>query len=402
MSKLRTWIDDRFPLSEWIDKHLTGYYAPKNFNFWYYFGVFSLFVLLNQILTGIWLAMYYTPTAADAFASVEFIMRDVQFGWLIRYLHSTGANAFFIVIYLHMYRAIIYGSSKKPRELLWIFGMVIFVLLMMESVSGYVLPWGQMSFWAIKVLISVFSVIPVIGKNIVIWLQGSYNVSGVTLHRFFSFHVIAFPLIIIFLVFLHIIALHQVGSNNPDGVEIKDNKNKQGKPIDGIPFHPYYTVKDFMGLIIFLFIFLSVVFFAPTMHGYFLEYANFAQANPLVTPAHIAPPWYLAPFYSMLRAVPNKLMGVCAAAGAIALLFVLPWLDRSPVRSIRYRGIYSKIAITVMVISFSGLGLLGVIHLTPARLIIARGLMILFYAVFLLMPFYTRHEKTQTPPTRLR
>lgn len=402
MSKLRTWIDDRFPLSEWIDKHLTGYYAPKNFNFWYYFGVFSLFVLLNQILTGIWLAMYYTPTAADAFASVEFIMRDVQFGWLIRYLHSTGANAFFIVIYLHMYRAIIYGSSKKPRELLWIFGMVIFVLLMMESVSGYVLPWGQMSFWAIKVLISVFSVIPVIGKNIVIWLQGSYNVSGVTLHRFFSFHVIAFPLIIIFLVFLHIIALHQVGSNNPDGVEIKDNKNKQGKPIDGIPFHPYYTVKEFMGLIIFLFIFLSVVFFAPTMHGYFLEYANFAQANPLVTPAHIAPPWYLAPFYSMLRAVPNKLMGVCAAAGAIALLFVLPWLDRSPVRSIRYRGIYSKIAITVMVISFSGLGLLGVIHLTPARLIIARGLMILFYAVFLLMPFYTRHEKTQTPPTRLR
>lgn len=402
MSKFRTWIDARFPLSEWIDKHLTGYYAPKNFNFWYFFGVFSLFVLANQILTGIWLAMYYTPTAADAFASVEFIMRDIQFGWLIRYLHSTGASAFFIVIYLHMYRAIIYGSSKKPRELLWVFGMIIFVLLMMESVSGYALPWGQMSFWAIKVLISVFSVIPVIGKNVVIWLQGGYNVTGVTLHRFFSFHVIAFPLIIIFLVFLHIVALHQVGSNNPDGIEIKDHKDQYGKPLDGIAFHPYYTVKDFMGLIVFLFVFLSVVFFAPTMHGYFLEYANFAQANPLVTPAHIAPPWYLAPFYSMLRAVPNKLAGVCAAAGALALLFVLPWLDRSPVRSIRYRGIYSKIAICILVISFSGLGLLGVIHLTPTRLNAARILMILFYAVFLLMPFYTCHEKTKVPPKRLR
>lgn len=382
MSKFSTWINDRFPLQEIWDKHAAKYHAPKNLNFWYLFGVFSFIVLINQIVTGIWLAMVYTPTATDAFSSVEHIMRDVPFGWLLRYMHAVGASAFFIVIYLHMYRGIMYGSFKAPRELLWIIGMFLYVILLVESASGYVLPWGQMSYWAIKVLITVFSVIPFIGKEIVVWLQGDYNVSSVTLHRFFAFHVIAIPLLIIFLVWMHIIALHQVGSNNPTG---KDN-------IEKIPFHPYFTIKDLCGVIAFLFLFFAIVFFAPTMHGYFLENANFAQANPIVTPLHISPPWYLAPYYSILRAIPNKLMGVSLGAGAIVLLFLLPWLDRSKFRSIQFRGKYSKIALTIFVISFIGLGFLGTEPLTDTNIIFSRIFTLLYYLFFLLMPWYTKYE----------
>lgn len=382
MTKLFSWLNARFPFQEIWNKHAANYHAPKNLNFWYFFGVFSLVVLINQIVTGIWLAMVYTPTSADAFSSVEHIMRDVEFGWLLRYMHAVGASAFFIVIYLHMYRSIMYGSFKAPRELLWIIGMILYVILLIESASGYVLPWGQMSFWAIKVLITVFSVIPFIGKQLVILLQGDYNVSGVTLHRFFAFHVIAIPLLILFLVWMHIIALHQVGSNNPTG---KDNVEK-------IPFHPYYTVKDFAGVIAFLFFFFAIVFFAPTMHGYFLENANFIPANPLVTPLHIAPPWYLAPYYSILRAIPNKLMGISLAAGAIILLFLLPWLDRSKVKSIRYRGNYAKIALTIFVMSFIGLGFCGTENLTDTNIIFSRIFTLFYYLFFLGMPFYSKYE----------
>lgn len=396
LSRLRLWIDERFPMTEIWKRHASEYYVPKNLNFWYLFGVFSLLVLVNQIATGIWLAMYYTPTAAGAFASVEHIMRDVNYGWLLRYMHSTGASAFFIVVYLHMYRGIMYGSFKKPRELLWLIGMLIYVLLLIESVSGYVLPWGQMSYWAIKVLVSVFTVIPVIGKEIVIWLQGDYNVSGVTLHRFFAFHVILIPLLLLFLTWMHITALHKVGSNNPEGIDV----NKQDKE-SCVPFHPYYVVKDLVGVIVFLLVFFGVIFFAPTMGGYFLEYANFAPANALVTPMHIAPPWYMAPYYSILRAIPNKMLGVMLAAGAVALLFVLPWLDRSRVRSIRYKGRYSKVALIVFVISFIGLGVLGTRTLTDANIILSRIFALLYYLFFLLMPWYTQYEKTKPLPKRL-
>lgn len=401
-ASLSEWINKRFPLAEFWQNHAAGYYAPKNFNFWYYFGIFSTVVLINQIVTGIWLAMYFTPTSADAFASVQHIMRNVDYGWLIRYMHSTGASAFFVVIYLHMYRAVMYGSFKAPRELIWLLGMVIYIFLLVESVTGYVLPWGQMSYWAVKVFCTMFTVIPFIGKDITTWLQGDYNVSGVTLHRFFSFHVIAIPLILLLMIVLHFIALHKVGSNNPDGIEIKDNLDLKGNPKDGIPFHPYYTVKDFMGVIAFLFIFAAIVFFAPTMHGYFLEYPNFVQANPLVTPAHIAPPWYLAPFYSIIRAVPDKLMGLSLAGGAVVLLFLLPWLDRSKVRSIRYRGTYTKIALVLFTISFIGLGFYGTQPLSDANIIWSRIFTFIYYVYFLAMPFYTKHETTKPLPKRVK
>lgn len=401
-SKFSVWLNARYPWRQTMQAHMTRYYVPKNLNFWYLFGVFSFLVLINQIVTGIWMAMYYTPTAADAFASVEHVMRDVRYGWLLRYLHSTGASAFFVVIYLHMYRAIMYGSFKKPRELLWLIGMVLFVLLMVEAATGYALPWGQLSYWAIKVIVSVFHAIPVIGKDIAIWIQGDYNVSGITLHRFFTFHVIAIPLVLCAMVFIHIVALHKVGSNNPDGIEIKANRNDQGVPCDGIPFHPFYTVKDLVGVIVFLIIFLAIVFYAPTMHGYFLEYPNFQAANPLVTPAHIAPPWYLAPFYSVLRAVPHKLSGIVLVAASIALLFVLPWLDKSQVKSIRYRGIWSKVALCVFVICFAGLGVLGTMALSEAALWFARLFTLGYFLFFILMPFYTRYEKTKPEPTRVR
>lgn len=399
--RLLGWFENRFPLREFLDKHVTHYYAPKNFNFWYYFGSFSLVVLLNQIITGIWLAMEYTPTPDLAFASVQHIMRDVHYGWLIRYMHSTGASAFFIVVYLHMYRALIYGSYKAPRELLWLIGMMIYVTLLLEAFTGYVLPWGQMSYWGAQVITSFASAIPFIGKFIVIWFRGDFSVSGVTLHRFFALHVVAVPLVLLFLVFIHLVALHYVGSNNPDGIDIKEKKNRQGIPLDGIPFHPYYTVKDFMGLTVFLIVFALVVFFSPGMHGLFLETENYLPANALMTPEHIAPVWYMTPFYAILRAVPNKFLGLMAMAAAIALMFVLPWLDRSPVRSIRYKGNLSKIAIIIFVVSFVGLGYLGIQPVSPLRTFLAAVFSIGYFAFFLLMPFYTRFEKTKIVPERL-
>lgn len=399
--QLSSWFCARLPIREFTRQHVTGYYAPSNFNFWYYFGSFSLIVLFNQIITGIWLAMEYTPTAEKAFFSIQHIMREVHYGWLIRFLHTTGASAFFVVIYLHMYRGLIYGSYKSPRELLWIIGMLIYMSLLLEAFTGYVLPWGQMSYWGAAVITSFASAIPFFGKYLVIWLRGDFNVSGVTLHRFFSLHVIAVPLIILGLVGLHLAALHYVGSNNPDGIDIKNKKDKSGHPLDGIPFHPYYTVKDLMGVSVFLLIFSLVVFFAPKMGGYFLEADNYLPANPLQTPDHIAPVWYMTPFYAILRAVPNKFLGLIAMGAAIAFMFVLPWLDRSPVRSIRYKGILSKIAITIFVISFTGLGYLGIQPVSPLRSILAQIFAVGYFLFFIAMPFYTSYEKTQSVPERL-
>jgi ubiquinol-cytochrome c reductase cytochrome b subunit len=373
---------------------MTGYYAPKNFNFWYFFGSLSLLVLLNQMITGIWLAMEYTPTSEEAFASIQHIMRDVRYGWLLRFMHTTGASLFFVVIYLHMYRGLIYGSYRGPRELLWLIGMLIYLTLLAEAFTGYVLPWGQMSFWGASVITSFASAIPWVGKYLVIWLRGDFNVSGVTLHRFFALHVTLIPIILLGLVFLHLVALHYVGSNNPDGV----NTSHQEKSPSTIAFHPYYTVKDLVGAVVFLIVFSSIIFFAPKMGGYFLENNNFIPANPMQTPEHIAPVWYMTPFYAILRAVPNKFLGLLAMASAIALMFVLPWLDRSRVRSIRYKGIYSKIAISVFVICFTGLGYLGIQPVSPLRTTLAEIFSIGYFAFFLLMPFYTRYEKTSVPP----
>ena len=358
-NKLLNWVDDRFPLSKMWNDHVGEYYAPKNFNFWYYFGALSLFVLVNQLLTGIWLTMNYNPSAEGAFASVEYIMRDVEWGWLIRYLHSTGASAFFVVVYLHMFRALLYGSYQKPRELIWIFGMIIYLLLMAEAFMGYLLPWGQMSYWGAQVIISLFGAIPIIGEELSLWIRGDFNISGVTLNRFFALHVVALPIALLGLVVFHILALHEVGSNNPDGVDIKKTKDKNGNPKDGIPFHPYYTVKDTFGLGVFLIFFATVVFFAPEMGGLFLEKPNFEPANPLQTPEHIAPVWYFTAFYSILRAIPDKFGGVLAMGMAIFLLFVLPWIDRGKVRSIRYRGWGHKIALTLFAIAFVCLSYLG-------------------------------------------
>lgn len=398
---LNAWINERFPLNEFWYKHVSHYYAPRNLNFWYYFGSFSLVVLLNQIITGIWLAMDYTPTAEEAFSSIQHIMRDAHFGWLLRLMHSTGASAFFIVVYLHMYRGLIYGSYKKPRELLWLLGMCIYMTLLLEAFTGYVLPWGQMSFWGAEVITSFASAIPYVGKFIVVWLRGDFNVSGVTLHRFFSLHVIAVPLVLLGLVLLHLIALHHVGSNNPDGIEIKEKKDIRGVPLDGIPFHPYYTLKDLAGLVVFLIIFSAVLFFAPAVGGLFLEPENFTPANPLLTPSHIAPVWYMTPFYAILRAVPNKFLGLMAMASAIALMFVLPWLDRSPVKSIRYKGMWSKIAIVIFVISFIGLGYLGIQPVSQLRSFMAQVFSVGYFSFFLAMPFYTKYEKTRSVPERL-
>lgn len=398
---LFNWFAARFPVREFSERHLTGYYAPRNFNFWYYFGSFSLLVLVNQIVTGIWLAMEYTPTAESAFASVQHIMRDVHYGWLLRLMHTTGASAFFIVVYLHMYRALIYGSYRKPRELLWLIGMLIYITLLLEAFTGYVLPWGQMSYWGAAVITSFASAIPYVGKYLVVWLRGDFNVSGVTLHRFFSLHVIAVPLILCGLVFLHLVALHYVGSNNPDGIEIKEHKNSSGHPIDGIPFHPYYTLKDLVGVMVFLIIFSLVLFYTPQMGGLFLEPENYLPANALQTPEHIAPVWYMTPFYAILRAVPNKFLGLMAMAAAIALMFVLPWLDRSKVKSIRYKGVWSKVAIVVFIICFVGLGYLGIQPVSTLRSFMAQVFSIGYFLFYLTMPFYTRYEKTKPLPERL-
>ena len=398
---LRDWVDDRFPLVQLWNDHMGQYYAPKNFNFWYYFGVLSIFVLALQIVTGIWLTMNYKPDAEFAFASVEYIMRDVEWGWLIRYMHSTGASAFFIVIYLHMFRALLYGSYQKPRELLWVLGMFTYLALMAEAFLGYLLPWGQMSFWGAQVIISLFGAIPFVGETLSLWIRGDFVVSDITLNRFFSLHVIAVPLAIVGLVFLHIIALHEVGSNNPDGVDIKKIKGDDGKPVDGIPFHPYYTVKDSVGVIVFLIFFAGVVFFAPEFGGWFLEANNFVPANPLVTPEHIVPVWYFTPFYAILRAVPDKLMGVLLMGAATNILFLLPWLDRSPVKSIRYRGPIFKIALTLFVISFVSLGYLGTQNPTILMTWMARGFSLIYFGFFLLMPFYSRMDKTKPVPDRV-
>lgn len=402
MENLWQWIDKRLPLSQAIKDHLTNYYVPKNFNVWYFFGSLALFILFSQILTGLWLAMYYTPTAKDAFASVEFIMRDVHYGWLLRYLHSTGASAFFIVIYLHMFRALLYGSYQSPRELVWLIGMAIYLCLLAEAFFGYLLPWGQMSYWGAQVITSLFSAIPYIGDTLALWIRGDYNISDVTLHRFFALHIIGVPLLIIGLVGLHVVALHHVGSNNPDGIDIKAMRTPEGNPVDGIPFHPYYTVKDLWGLGVFLLIFCTIVFFAPEMGGYFLEHANFIPADPLTTPEHIAPVWYMTPFYSILRAIPNKLGGIMAMAAAIAILFALPWLDRSPVRSIRYRGWLSKGMLFLLVVSFIGLGYLGTASVTPLRQCLAQWFTVGYFLCFLTMPIYTTLDRPYPLPTRLR
>ncbi len=395
------WVLERFPISKVWNEHMAYYYAPKNFNFWYFFGSLALFVLVLQIVTGICLTMNYKPDAALAFDSVEYIMRDVNWGWLIRYMHSTGASAFFLVIYLHMFRGLLYGSFKKPRELIWIFGMLIFVCLMAEAFMGYLLPWGQMSYWGAQVIISLFSAIPVIGDDLSLWIRGDYVVSDATLNRFFAFHVIAVPLVLVLLVFLHIVALHQVGSNNPDGIEIKEKKNRMGVPFDGIPFHPYYTIKDIVGAGVFLLFFALVIFYWPEMGGYFLESANFIPADSLSTPEHIAPLWYFTPFYAILRAVPDKFAGVIAMFASIIVLFLLPWLDRGEVKSIRYRGGLYKKALAIFVVSFFALGYLGNQPATPVFTIFSRIFTVLYFGFFLLMPIYTRWEKTKPVPPRL-
>lgn len=401
MSKFMDWIDARFPATKMWEDHLSKYYAPRNFNFLYFFGSLALLVLVNQIVTGVWLTMSFTPSAEEAFASVEYIMRDVEYGWILRYLHSTGASAFFIVVYLHMFRGLLYGSYQKPRELVWLFGMLIYLALMAEAFMGYLLPWGQMSYWGAQVIISLFGAIPVIGDDLTQWIRGDYLISGITLNRFFALHVVALPIVILGLVVLHILALHEVGSNNPDGVDIKKKKDENGIPLDGIPFHPYYTVKDIVGVVVFLFVFCAVVFFFPEMGGYFLEKPNFEQANAFKTPEHIAPVWYFTPFYAILRAVPDKLMGVIAMGAAIAVLFVLPWLDRSPVRSMRYKGWISKLFLLVFCVAFVILGVLGVLAPTPGRTLLSQVCTVLYFAYFLLMPFYTRLEKTKPVPERV-
>ena len=398
---LMKWIDDRFPLTKTMEHHVTKYYASKNFNWWYVFGVLAFVVLAIQLLTGIFLTMNYKPAAADAFASVEYIMRDVEWGWLIRYMHSTGASFFFVVVYLHMFRAMLYGSYQKPRELIWLIGMLIFLVLMAEAFAGYLLPWGQMSYWGAQVIISLFGAIPVVGDGLVEIIRGDYAISDITLNRFFALHVIVLPLALIGLVFVHIVALHEVGSNNPDGIEIKKLKDEAGKPLDGIAFHPYHTSKDLVAIIVFLMIFSAVVFFAPEMGGYFLEHANFEPANVTATPEHIAPVWYFTPYYAILRAVPDKLWGFILFVVAVLLPVFLPWLDRSRVRSIRYRGWMYKSALTVFVITFFALLMLGLAPAEGIYVTLARVFSVLYFAFVLLMPFYTARDKTKPVPERV-
>jgi ubiquinol-cytochrome c reductase cytochrome b subunit len=407
------WIDERFPLSKLWKEHLAEYYAPKNFNFWYYFGSLALLVLVMQIVTGIFLTMNYKPDAAQAFGSVEYIMRDVPGGWLIRYLHSTGASMFFVVVYLHMFRALLYGSHRNPRELIWVLGVLIYLTLMAEAFFGYLLPWGQMSYWGAQVIVNLFGAVPVIGEDLAVWIRGDYVVSDATLNRFFAFHVIAIPLVLLGLVVAHIMALHEVGSNNPDGVEIKKTKGPDGKPLDGIPFHPYYTVKDLVGVVVFLAVFSLIVFFAPEMGGYFLEYNNFIPADPLKTPQHIAPVWYFTPYYAMLRAVPaflgTQFWGVLVMGAAVVILFFVPWLDRSPVKSIRYRGPYYKTVLALFVVSFLVLGYLGVKPTdflgkaggTETAVILARLFTLIYFLFFILMPWYSRIDRHKPEPKRV-
>jgi ubiquinol-cytochrome c reductase cytochrome b subunit len=421
MAGTLAWVDKRFPLTSNIKAHLTEYYAPKNFNFWYFFGSLALLVLVLQIVTGIFLTMHYKPDASLAFGSVEYIMRDVSWGWLIRYMHSTGASMFFVVVYLHMFRGLIYGSYRAPRELIWLFGVGIFLVLMGEAFFGYLLPWGQMSYWGAQVIINLFTTIPFIGPDVSEWLRGDYVVSDATLNRFFAFHVIALPLVLLGLVVAHLIALHEVGSNNPDGIEIKEKKDpKTHIPLDGIPFHPYYTVKDIVGVSVFLIVFSAILFFAPEMGGYFLEANNFIPADPLQTPAHIAPVWYFTPYYSILRAVPpifnSQFPGVAAMGLSVMIFALLPWLDRSPVKSIRYRGALYKKWLALFVVSFVVLGYLGtkpsnvwgvfdagtwIVGGVDRATVVARIFTLTYFLFFILMPWYTKKDKTKPVPERV-
>jgi ubiquinol-cytochrome c reductase cytochrome b subunit len=401
LSNLMSWVDARFPATETYEYHMSKYYAPKNFNFWYFFGVLSMVVLVNQLVTGFWLTMIYTPTGDGAFDSIEYIMRDVEYGWLLRYMHSTGASAFFVVVYLHMFRGLLYGSYQKPRELVWLIGMGIYLCLMAEGFFGYLLPWGNMSYWGAQVILNLVGAVPVVGEALVTWVRGDFLISGATLNRFFAIHVAVIPLILVGLVFIHLVALHHVGSNNPDGVDIKKVKGADGIPLDGIPFHPYYTVHDLVGIVVFLFVFSIILFFFPDGGGYLLEKPNYEPANPLKTPLHIAPVWYYTPFYAILRAVPSKIGGIIAMGGAIAILFVLPWLDKSPVKSIRYKGWMSKVWLGIFVVSFVGLGYLGAVPADPIKTIMSQIFTVLYFLFFLLMPIYTSIETCKQPPKRV-
>jgi ubiquinol-cytochrome c reductase cytochrome b subunit len=398
---LLNWVDDRLPVTSFWNAVMTGYQAPKNFNFWYYMGSLALLVLVIQIFSGILLAMHYKPSAAEAFASVEYIMRDVDWGWLIRYMHTTGASFFFILIYLHMFRSLLYGSHKAPRELLWVFGMIIYVALMAEAFLGYILPWGQMSYWGAQVIINLFGAIPKIGEPLTQWIRGDFFISDATLNRFYALHVIAVPLALMGLVLLHLVALRENGSNNPDGIEIKKNKGPDGTPLDGIPFHPYYTVKDIFGVGMFLIVFSFVLFMWPEAGGMFLEHDNFVPADPLVTPTHIKPVWYFTPFYAILKAVPDKLMGVITMGASVAVLFFLPWLDRSPVKSIRYRGMWYKVLLTLFTIAFVRLGLLGMAEGTPAQTWEMRVWTLVYFMFFVLLFFISPKGKNKPEPDRV-
>ncbi len=395
------WFDQRLPVMDMWNDHMAKYYAPSNFNFWYFFGSLALLVLVNQLLTGVWLTMHYKPDAAQAFGLVEYIMRDVPWGWLIRYLHTTGASAFFIVVYLHMFRGLMYGSYKKPRELIWTFGMIIYVALMAEAFMGYVLPWGNMSFWGAKVITQLFGTIPWIGDVLLEGIRGDYNISDATLNRFFALHVVAVPIVLLILVFLHIAALHSVGSNNPDGIEIKDYKDENGIPKDGIPFHPYYSVKDIFGIGMFLIIFLGIVFLKPDMGGLFLEHDNFNIANPGSTPEHIKPVWYFTPFFAILKVVPNPFGGMIVMFSAIIALFLLPWVDRSEVKSIRYRLMPFKLALTAFVTSFVVLGYLGMVSWGAGEKLLAQALTVVYFLYFVFLFVYTKNEKHKPIPERL-
>ena len=409
VKNMMNWIDARLPVTETYEKHMSKYYAPKNTNFWYLMGVLATVVLVNQLLTGIWLTMSYIPTAEGAFGSIEYIMRDVNFGWMLRYMHSTGASAFFLVVYLHMFRGLMYGSYQKPRELIWILGMLIFVALMAEGFLGYLLPWGNMSFWAGQVIVSLAGAVPIVGDGLATWVRGDFNISGITLNRFFALHVVLVPMFLLVLVFLHIVALHEVGSNNPDGIDIKKNLDDKGKPLDGIPFHPYLTLgHDLPAIVAFCFLFAVVMFYFPDGGGYLIEAPNYEMANPLKTPDLIAPVWYYTPFYSMLRAatfpflgLDAKFWGLVVMGGAIVLPAVLPWLDRSKVKSIRYKGMASKSFLAIFVVAFFVLGYLGVQHPTPLKTFLAQICTAIYFAYFLLMPWYTSVERTKPVPERI-
>ena len=401
VTKVLNWINYRLPIINTFERHLSKHPVPKKVNFWYLFGALASIVLILQIVTGIWLMMPYSNTEEGAFASIEYIMRDVDYGWIIRYMHTTGASMFFAIVYLHMFRGLLYGSYKKPKELVWIFGMTIYLVMMAEGFLGYVLPYGQMSYWGAQVIISLFGAIPYIGESLEVWVRGDYYISGITISRFFALHVVALPLILIALVFLHLVALHEVGAGNPEGIDIEEYIDEDGVPLDSVPFFPYKVLSAMPAIGVFGLVFCIIMFFFPEGGGYFLELANFEEANPLVTPEHIAPVWYYAPYYTMLRAIPDPLGGLIVMAAAVAILFVVPWLDRSNVASIRYKGILSKIAIVLFVVSFITLGYLGTVTVTETGKIMSVICTVMYFAFFLLMPIYTSIEKTYEVPDRL-